>query len=172
MHELLINGGIILRVQTWGAEAVAPAGVEGLLGATWPREVGTAVHGSVLGTVICLGPTEWLVLGAACLVARHVEELDRAFSGTAFRTTDVSHALLRLHITGNAALSVLGKGCSLNLELAAFGVGRAVRTRLAGIPVVVWRIGPLEFECVITRSYGEYFRAWLDDAALEFYVAP
>jgi sarcosine oxidase subunit gamma len=167
MFEVLTDGGVIVRVQTWDVETTAPTGLEGLLGAAWPREVGAAVDAGALGAVICVGPTEWLVLGTASQPASLVE-LELALAGTVFRTTDVSQALLRLHIEGNAAVSVLGKGCSLDVDLAAFAVGRATRTRLAGIPAVLWRTGAVAFDCIVTKSHGDYFRAWLDDAALEF----
>ena len=168
MHEVLTDHGIIVRVQTWDTEVAVPAGLEGILAKQWPRQGGVVVEGNALGTVICVGPTEWLVLGTPSQPASFVEEIEAAVDGTSFRTTDASQALLRLHIEGKAPVSVLGKGCSLDLDLAAFPVDRAIRTRLAGIPAVLWRTGAGAFDCIVAKSYGDYFRAWLEDATLEF----
>jgi heterotetrameric sarcosine oxidase gamma subunit len=168
MLELVTDGRMILRVQTWDTEAAVPKEAEELLGTLWPRDVGASVEGRGLGTVMCVGPTEWLASGEARQGAPAARELDRVFEGTAFRVTDVSRALFLLRITGGAALRVIGKGCSLDLDLTAFAVGRVVRTRMAGIPVVVRRTDVTAFECLVTRSYGDYFDAWWEDAALEF----
>jgi sarcosine oxidase subunit gamma len=168
MHRSLSDGGSIIRVQTWDIGAAVPMAVEDLLGVPWPRETKAVVSGRSPVTVICVGPSEWLVLDGELSASALIVELNAAFAASSYRATDASQTLVRLPIAGTAACRVLGKGCSLDLDTAAFGAGCAARTRLAGIPVVVWRTGDFTFECLLTRSYGEYFRGWLDDAALEF----
>jgi sarcosine oxidase, subunit gamma len=168
MHKFLSNGGSIVRVQTWDVEAAPPARVAELLGPAWPREIGSVIDCRTPWTVICLGPAEWLVLSERSPASGLIEDLAMAFEESAFRVIDMSLALTAVRIQGEAACRVLGKGCALNLDPTAFTVGSATRTRLAGIPVVVWRTGNFMFECLLTRSYAEYFRTWLDDAALEF----
>lgn len=155
-------------MQTWDVGGPVPRGLEDLLGVLWPQETGEVAAGQDSRTVICLGPSDWLVLDEELHALTLVTELNGAMAETNYRGTDVSQALLRMQISGNAACAVLGKGSSLDFDTKAFGVGRARRTRLAGIPVAVWRVGSDVFECLLTRSYGEYFHAWLEDAALEF----
>jgi sarcosine oxidase subunit gamma len=168
MRKFLNNARSVVRIQTWDVEAAPPAKVAELLGAAWPRQTGTVIDGGAPGIVICLSPSEWLVLCEKSPADPSVEEFSRAFEGSAFRTTDMSQALTAARIEGEAACSMLAKGCALNLDPATFKVGSAVRTRMAGIPVVSWRTENAVFECLLTRSYAEYFQAWLDDAALEF----
>lgn len=168
MHKFLSDAGTIVRVQTWDIDAPIPEAVEHFLGLSWSRETGTMVSGRGSSTVICLGPSEWLVLGSGLHALVPVIELDAAFAASSYRATDVSKALVRIQVTGNASCRLLGKGCSLDLDTGAFGVGAAARSRLAGIPAVIRRTGDFAFEVLVSRSYGEYLRAWLDDACLEF----
>jgi sarcosine oxidase subunit gamma len=168
MHKFLGHTGSVVRVQTWDVGAAVPVGLEDFLGILWPRGTGDVASARPSGTVICVAPGEWLVMGGELPAATLVARLRGALEESTYRATDVSQALLRVQIDGNGARGVLGKGCSLDFDAKSFGVGRAARTRLAGIPVVVWRVGDDAFECLLTRSYGEYFGAWLEDAALEF----
>jgi len=168
MHKVSSDGGGVIRIQAWDIAAPVPERVVHLLGLSWPRETGTVQSGRLSGTVICVGPSEWLILHPESDDGNLLIELNTAFVGSCYRATDVSQALLCVQITGNASHRVLGKGCCLDLDRGVFRVGSAAPTRMAGIPVVVWRTGEVSFECLLARSYGEYFRAWLDDAALEF----
>jgi heterotetrameric sarcosine oxidase gamma subunit len=168
MHRIVADDGSIARVQTWGVDAPVPPAVEQLLGFSWPRETGAVAGGPGLATVIVVGPSEWLVCYAERPRPALAAELNAAFMETSYRATDVSQALVRVQIGGAAAYRLLGKGCSLDLDTTLFAVGRSARTRLAGIPVVISRTGDFSFDCLLTRSHGEYFGAWLEDAALEF----
>ncbi len=171
MHEFSSDRGAVIRVQTWDVGAPVPIGLEDFLGVSWPLETGDVAAGRASRTAMCVAPGDWLVLGQERERTAAVTELHTALAASSYRATDVSQLLLRMQVGGDAACAVLAKGCSLDLDTRAFGVGRATRTRLAGIPVVVWRVGNDAFECLLTRSYGEYFQAWLDDAALEFDAA-
>jgi sarcosine oxidase, subunit gamma len=167
MHNLLTNDGCLIRVQTWDVDEMVPTRAEALIGATWPHEIGVVMGSHLHGSLVCVGPHDWILFGgqpAAALVAA----LNTAFLRSSYRATDVSHALERVRISSPSACRIVAKGCSLDLDLASFKLGRAARTRFAGIPVLILRIEESVFECLAARSYREYFLAWLKDAAREF----
>ena len=156
----------ILRVQTWDGDAVIPSGAEQLLGTPWPKETGDTERGRA--AVIAVGPMDWLVLGADPTAATLLSALERAFENSVFRTTPVSQALARFKIDGPETRTLLAKGCGLDLHPSHFPRGRAARTRLAGMPVIVYCSGSSSFECVVTASYADFLVLWLNDASLEF----
>jgi heterotetrameric sarcosine oxidase gamma subunit len=118
--------------------------------------------------IICINPADWLVVRGDGGPEELIQLFGRAFAGTSYRATDVSAALARIQIEGPNALTVLTKGCSLDFDSLAFPPGRAARARLAGMPVVVHRRTPTQYECIFTLSLRDYLIAWLTDAATEF----
>jgi sarcosine oxidase subunit gamma len=156
----------VIRVQSWDSEALAPVAVNVVLGADWPHKAGTVVTGSA--EVICVGPTDWLLLAGDPDATSWLERIDAAFQGSTFRATDVSQALTRLQISGPEVRDLLAKGCSLDLHPPLFPPGCAARTRFAGMPVIVCCTGTSAFELIVTRSYTDYLLSWLADAELEF----
>jgi sarcosine oxidase, subunit gamma len=170
MLKFLLDPCSIIRVQTWDYDSPAPSAAEEVLGTTWPRRTGTFASGH--GDIVCTGPTDWLVIltdpGTSVLSQR----LDAALTGSTFRATDLSQALVRVSIEGPGGRTLLAKGCALDLHPTRFPPGRCARTRFAGMPVVVRCMRDCAFECIVTRSYAEYLQSWLTDAALEFAAAP
>jgi sarcosine oxidase subunit gamma len=156
----------IIRMQTWDGAAVVPPAVEQVLGAGWPASTGTVAHGR--GDVICVGPTDWLVIAPDPGAASWLRQLDGAFDESPFRSTDVSQALVRIEIGGTEVRELLAKGCALDLHPSKFAPGQTARTRFAGMPVIVHCTAASKFECIVTRSYADYLLAWFDDAAVEF----
>ena len=156
----------VIRVQSWDGEALAPSAVNVVLGAAWPHKTGTVVTG--LADVICVGPTDWLLLAGDPDATSWLERIDAAFQGSTFRATDVSQALTRIHISGPEVRDLLAKGCSLDLHPPLFPPRHAARTRFAGMPVIVCCTGTSAFELIVTRSYTDYLLSWLADAELEF----
>jgi sarcosine oxidase subunit gamma len=166
MHRSVLDPCSTLRVQTWDAAAPVPQSLETALGTRWPRQAGVVANGRA--EVICVGPTDWLVIAAAPHSTALLQQLNNALEASAFRATDVSQALVRILLEGPAMRTLLAKGCALDLHPSCFPLGRSARTRLAGIPVIVRCTQPTTFECIVTRSYAEYLLLWLDDAAVEF----
>jgi sarcosine oxidase subunit gamma len=156
----------IIRVQSWDGEALVPEEVNVVLGAAWPDKTGTVVTGRA--EVICVGPTDWLLLAGDPDATSWLERINAAFQGSTFRATDVSQALTRIQIGGPEVRDLLAKGCSLDLHPPLFPPGHAARTRFAGMPVVVCCTGTSAFELIVTRSYTNYLLSWLADAELEF----
>ena len=156
----------VIRVQGWDREALVPSAVTVLLGAAWPHETGTVVTGRA--EVICVGPTDWLLIAGDTEATSWLERIDAAFEGSIFRATDISQALTRVLISGPEVRDLLAKGCSLDLHPPLFPAGRVARTRFAGMAVIVCCTGTAAFELIVTRSYSEYLLSWLADAELEF----
>jgi sarcosine oxidase, subunit gamma len=160
----------IIRVQTWNSNAADSSMVGEALSLDWPTATGTVVSGEV--DVLCTGPTDWLVIAANPDADALLRRLTAVPIGSAFRAANVSDALKRIAIDGPESLMLMAKGCALDLHPRRFSPGSCVRTRFAGMPIIVRCIRPSTFECIVTTSYAEYLLSWLDDAALEFEIAP
>jgi sarcosine oxidase, subunit gamma len=166
MRKTVLDAGGIIRVQTWNGDAIAPAALESTLGLAWPRTAGNVATGRA--DILCVGPTDWLLVSPDPDATILSMALDEALEGTDFRATNLSQALSRIEISGPEIRDLLAKGCSLDLHPSLFSPGRAGRTRFAGMPVIVRCIGASAFELIVMRSYSDYFMAWLADAELEF----
>lgn len=201
MLKELTDSPTLIRVQTWDLGAPIPPALEDALAIEWPTTVGlVATGGTDLATiatvttgrtdpsgshtnrvtaVACLSPTEWLVIGTASAAASTavsdaaplLRPLQEALEGTPFRATTVTHALARIDVEGQAARLLLAKGCSLDLHPSRFSPGRCARTRLAGMPVILWCIQESTFQCIVASSYRDYLLTWLADAGLEKQMA-
>ena len=97
----------ICRVQSWDIGATAPTKLEHILGAIWPSLTGTFASGRV--HVVCVGPTDWLVLSATLDDAELLLTLEGAFGGSTFRAANVSSALARVNVSGSHARTLLAK---------------------------------------------------------------
>jgi sarcosine oxidase subunit gamma len=169
MRRVVLGACSIIRIQSWDSEGRAPATVNDIFGVAWPQKTGTVASGRV--DIICVGPTDWLVLAADPDAASWLHQFDTLFQGSTFRATNVSQALVRFQTEGPEVRDLLAKGCSIDLHPPHFPPGRSARTRFAGMPVIVHCTGPSTFECIVTLSYADYLRSWLADAALEFEAA-
>ena len=166
MRKVVLGACSIIRIQSWDSEARAPASVNDVFAVAWPQKTGTVASGRV--DIICVGPTDWLVLAADPDATFWLHQFDTLFQGSTFRATNVSHALIRIQTEGPEVRDLLAKGCSIDLHPPLFPPGRSARTRFAGMPVIVRCTGSSTFELIITQSYAEFLLSWLDDAALEF----
>lgn len=72
--------------------------------------------------------------------------------------TDQSDGWTVLAISGAGVADVLARWVPLDLRLAAFPVGRAVRTQLNHMNVVILRVGDHAFEIMVFRSMAR--TAW------------
>ena len=73
----------------------------------------------------------------------------------------ISDSRLTLSLVGQHIPELLAQRCGLDLHPDVFAVSRSTITRMAGLPVMVSRIGDIDYEITIDRSYGEYFWNWL-----------
>jgi sarcosine oxidase subunit gamma len=157
----------LIRVQSWERNGVTvPDEVERLLQLEWPARAGDVASGRV--DVICINPSDWLVSAAPAVSADELlQALHTAFGGASLRAVDVSAALARIRLAGPAARGVLTKTCALDVQSSNVVPGRAPRTLIGGIPVILHCLEPSSFECIVSQSYAEYFMAWMHDAAAE-----
>ena len=72
--------------------------------------------------------------------------------------TDQSDGWAVLSVSGAAAVEVLARLVPVDLRLAAFPVGRAIRTQLNHMNVVILRVGDHAFEILVFRSMAR--TAW------------
>jgi sarcosine oxidase, subunit gamma len=168
MRKQVVDSSSIIRIQSWHPQTAAPWKVEYALGIVWPHQTGAAVSGHA--DIICVSPTDWLMISADTDAALLVQRLTTAFAGSSFSASDVSQALLRIQIDGPYLRDLLAKGCSLDLHPPLFPPGRSARTRFAGMPVIVRCTGTSTFELIITQSYADFLLSWLEDAELEFEI--
>ena len=166
MRSHLLDPCTFIRVQTWNSHATLNQEVEIVLGTSWPREAGTIASGRA--DILCIGPSEWLVTATDSDARVLHRQLEDAFGGSAFRATNISHALVRIEVQGFEVRALLLKGCALDLHPSRFLPGRCARTRFAALPAILRCTGPTNFECVVAFSYRDYLLSWLADAAEEF----
>lgn len=170
MLSRLPNSAALIRVQSWSRGAQPPEAIERFLALDWPVQVGEVARGDL--DVICIGPTDWLLLWQPEVdLDRVLQAVEEAFKGSSFRATDFSSALVRIRINGAAAPALLAKACALDVYSPALAPGRAPRTLIAGFPVVVRCLEPAVFECLAPLSYADYLLSWLTDASAEFTAA-
>jgi sarcosine oxidase, subunit gamma len=166
MRSNVLVPNSILRVQTWN-NAIAPLPtMERALEATWPRNVGETACGRF--EVLCIGPTDWLILGKAQAASTLHQLLEEALVDSSFRATDISQALIGVEVDGDHTRALLSKGCGLDLDASRFRPGHCARTRFAGIPVIIRCTRDFTFVCFVASSYKDYFSVWIDDAMQEF----
>jgi len=162
MHSRVLDPCTIVRLQSWDVTVRAPSALDEVLGATWPREVGSVASGLV--DVLCVGPTEWLVIGAEPDDVQLCAKLGTAVIGSPLRATDLSRGLVIVELSAHDVREFLLKGCSLDLRPDHFPSGRCARTRFAGVPAVLRCCDSSRFEGILAASYREYLLAWIADA--------
>jgi sarcosine oxidase, subunit gamma len=156
----------LVRVQSWARrERVVPREAANALRIEWPLQAGEVASGRA--DVICINPTNWLVVGIEFPEEELLQVLDAAFHGTPFRATALSSSLARIRIEGDHARALLSKACALDTQSADLTPGRAPRTLVAGLPAIIRCLDGLRFECMVPLSYADYLVAWLSDAAAE-----
>lgn len=169
-----------LAAQTIGGVAIAPLPPRARLSLRL-RPAAAAAVGAVAGLsidipinemravegcrVLRLGPDEWLLLADADEGEELAAQVAAGLAGTVHALVDVSHRSCGLAVTGIGAAAVLNAGCPLDLAPAAFPVGTATRTVLAKTEILLARLDAEAFEVECWRSYADYLRGFLLEAA-------
>jgi sarcosine oxidase, subunit gamma len=162
MLSRVLDPCAIVRVQAWDGAACAPSTIDQVVGVAWPLRVGAVASGLV--DVLCLGPTDWLVISGDPDGRDLCARLGTALLGSPLKATDVSQGLARVELEGPVVREFLLKGCSLDLRPDRFPAGRCARIRFAGVPVVLRCCDSSKFEGIVAASYSEYLLAWIADA--------
>lgn len=156
---------IVLRSR---AEAMAP--LSKVLGVKLPEKPKTSAVSKAARiarrTALWIGPDEWLVIdpNGADLMAlcSKVKKLHSA--------VDVSQRNTAIHVSGQAAQSVISAGCPQNLSLDIFPIGACSRTILGKAEIVLLREDARAFRVECWRSFSDYVFAYLADAARDAVV--
>ncbi|WMS44756.1 sarcosine oxidase subunit gamma [Acuticoccus sp. MNP-M23] len=120
-----------------------------------PRRIGEV--GEAEGyTVFCLGPDEWMLIGAG-------EAAAPAAPGCA--VIDISDREVAFALSGSGVMDAVAAGCPRDLR--RFAPGTAVRTLYAGVDVIVWRQAADRFEIHVWRSFAPFVRHRLETVARE-----
>jgi len=149
-----------------GAAAADALGVDAL-----PTRPSTIVPGRH-GTVIWLGPEEWLATSESGDGEDIEATLRVAVAEHGGAAVDVSAQRTTLRLRGAHARDVIAKGCSLDLHPAVFGPGAAAQTMLgqAGVVLIPLSDNGTDYRIIVRLSFAAYLADWLIDAAEEFGV--
>ena len=123
--------------------------------------------GDDAGSVLWLGPDEWLLVGppdgAQALEAQLREALGEAASRVA--VVDVSANRTTLELSGPDARRALESGCPIDLHPRAFGPGRCAQTLVARANVILQQLDDEPaYRLYVRPSFAAYLAAWLTDA--------
>ena len=147
-----------LRLQIW-----PPAIVPSML----PTSIGATREEDPL-RVLCLGPTEWLIVATSQRPAssHHLAaSLAAAAPGRDYALVDVSAGLQTLELRGPTTRHLLAKGCGLDLHPRRFPAGRCTQTKFAGLPVIIdCPDDSGRFDLYVSRSYVSWITSWLEAA--------
>ncbi|MGP6176233.1 sarcosine oxidase subunit gamma [Microbacterium sp. A196] len=157
--------GVRVTPRSAAAERIAA------VAASLPEHSGeTSEAGSV--SVLWLGPQEFLVVASP---EHHREaggtlELDllAALGADPGQIVDLSANRTTFELIGRHAVSVLRKGCGLDLHPRFFAVGAAVPTEVGGVAVILWRTAEMTYRIMPRASFSEFTVEWLLDAMREF----
>ncbi len=112
-----------------------------------------------------LAPDAWLVLSALHEAPELIDAVRKGCGRRLCAIVELSDAHVTLAIEGPQAAATLARGCGLDLAPQAFGQDACARTRLAQLPVILRRVTPERFECIVDRAPAQYLFDWLQDAA-------
>jgi len=154
-----------LRCQSGGPAADRVAAV---LGLTPPAQPNTWSR-SDDGSVVWLGPDEWLVISELATPEAQEAGLRAVIVPYGGAAVDVSGQRVTLLLRGRNVRDVLAKGCALDLHHTVFRPGSSAATTVgrAGVVLLAGE-DPAEFAVLVRQSFASYLADWLIDAAEEF----
>jgi sarcosine oxidase, subunit gamma len=134
-----------------------------------PPSDASATASGLLGSILWLGPDQWLILSDTQAAEGLIISLHTALKDIPSAVTDVGHARIVYAVSGSNARALLAKGCLLDLHERAFPLGRSAQTLLAKVPVIVHRSGAEpRFDLFVAHSFRDYAWNWLQTAASEY----
>jgi sarcosine oxidase subunit gamma len=166
ISERPFQGHVNLRGDVGDDAFLEAAG--GALGCSLPLAPNMVAGGAGL-KVLWLGPDEWLIITAPDGESTIVASLEAALGDMHSSVTDVTGGQTIIRLSGPSAGDLLAKGCPLDLHPRVFGPGRCAQTLVAKAMVTMMHVDDAPtFDLVVRRSFADYLRAWLQDAAQEF----
>lgn len=126
---------------------------------TWRRAGDAAVY--------WLGPDEWLLVLPAGREADVERRLRDALAGS-FSVVDTSGTHCFLNLSGPARGNVLQKSSPYDFHPRNFPPGRCAQTVFARATALVAAKEGGAFDIMFRRSYADYIKCWIADAAAEY----
>ena len=129
-----------------------------------PNTVGVGTN-----TMYWLGPNEWLLATQDNDVASIAEGLSKTLKNQHVAINNLSGGQVTYRLAGDAAASLLAKGCTLDLHRSVFGPGQCAQSGLAKSAVLLTPLqeGP-GYDIVVRRSFADYLWQWLLRAGLDY----
>lgn len=121
------------------------------------------------GTILWLGPDEWLVTAPAAR-SDLATRLRAGLGAARHAVTEVTDSRTILRLEGPAARDLLAQGCSLDFHSSVFAPGQCASSRLALAHVLIHQLaedaeeGPA-YEIYVHRSHADYLWRWLESAS-------
>lgn len=126
--------------------------------------------GQVAGTddriVLCVRPGRWLWVEPRQEAGASAGQWEEACAGVA-TVVDLSSALKVYALAGSAVSEVLARGCRLDLNPGVFAAGRAARTLMAQVSVIIAR-GDSGMLLLTPATTAQHFLEWLTATARPF----
>jgi heterotetrameric sarcosine oxidase gamma subunit len=119
---------------------------------------------------LCVRPGRYLLVSAPAAAGASAALWQRACAGCA-TAVDLSSGLAALHLAGPAAREVLARGCSLDLDPAAFAPGAAAATIIAQVSGILAAVSS-GLLLLTPLSTAAHLRAWLGASAQPFGFMP
>jgi sarcosine oxidase, subunit gamma len=138
---------------------------------SFPRDPNTVARRGA-GSVLWLGPDEWLVTAPRGFAPDLIGRLHRALAERHATIVDLSASRAILEIAGPQARTLLQKGCGIDLHPRVFGPGQCAQTVFAKLPVIIDQSSAAPvYRLFVRRSAAHWLAQWLIDAADEFRFA-
>jgi len=151
--------GPAARFMLRGREAIAQAAAAALQVELAPT-VGRAVERDGIAA-LCLGPDEWLLLGASERESELERRLNGALQSLPHSLVNIGHRDVAFVLRGSAAAEVVNAGCPLDLRTAVFPADCCSRTLLGKAEIVLWRSAAQTFRIETARSLATYVNEFL-----------
>jgi len=120
--------------------------------------------------VLCVRPGRWLLLQPPEEPGVSAARWEGDCAGFA-TAVDLTSAFRVLDVAGSAAREVLARGCRLDLDPESLPAGRAARTIVAQVPVIL-AARASGFLLLTPATTARHFSEWLTATARPFGVAP
>ena len=159
IREMTSRGMIDLRGNA--GDGKFTSAVKDVLGLDLPTTPRTSVAwGDNLA--LWLSPDQWLILCPRAKAAELLAALRSALAGVHSFAVDVSDMRTIIRVEGDAARSLLLKGCSLDLLSSDYETGTVRRLRFAEIAALLHVVSekPDTIDIYVFRSYADYAWDW------------
>ncbi len=133
------------------------------------RALDTDLRAAALGDVRFCSVGQWFIVGDEPLSRGDPDALSRRLADVA-AVSDQSHGRVRIGISGPNVRDLLAKGTAVDLDDAAFPVGRSVMTLIGHIGVNLARTGADKYEMIVLRGFAESLWDEMIHMGLEFGV--